>query len=211
MASTPPSLGFSEVPVDDWGEPIVQGPNLGSSRGARPISTPRRLAILIAVVAVVAVIAFATLRNAPTTPVDQVAVVSDTAIPVGPGANGAVYFPFEAVPVSGASDESGSGVVNASIAGEVRSAGCDAGVGSTSCPTFLVEILTNSQLGVSESNASAGHFWCYAPTGTCAPTSVAGFSVDLTAYSGEALNLVVIDPGAAPITVDASVALFWTN
>jgi hypothetical protein len=177
--------------------------------GPRPVAPARRhfrasVATMVVLTVVVIVLSVLALRSAPPTSMSHWTIVQDTGITVGPGSGGAVYFEFQPSPGPSVSDSLRSGVTNASLSGEVVVTGCPA----SGCASVRVELMTSPELSELRSTGSAGAVWC---AQSCAPTSTAQFNVDVTAYSNNPLNLVLIPVSGSTATVSASATLFWTD
>ena len=131
-------------------------------------------------------------------PISQVLNVS-----LPSGLANAQDWPFQ-VPTVGPVGPGGN-AQNVSVSAVFQVLGCT-GAPQATCDKAQVAIMTNLQYSQFTSGATVTPLWCPAPTGTGGCTHVSGSSaeVNVSAESGQGLNLVIWDTYAPAVTVFVS-------
>ena len=139
---------------------------------------------------VLVVVAWLAAFTAPSVPPPQVTIVHVSDLPVASGPLNAVVFPFQLAP-DAASDEDAPLVVDsASLSMTLAVPACQS-TSAGSCPGVYVEVVTSDQVGTLPTPGNSTPIWCTNSSGTCAPTMGGTYHVDLTAFAGQPLDLVV--------------------
>ena len=174
---------------------------------------PRRSRILLfAVVSASIVIAAAWLAtiSAPNTGTPTVSIANGSNLEVDPGATNALVFPFQLAPDS-ASDEDGPlAVTSASVTVSVAVPACGEATPSP-CAGVIVEILTANQVAPFPTATNVTPIWCTnGSAGTCVVTSGGSFSIDLTPFAGQAMDLLIWSPSGIQWT-DLTAQGYWSG
>jgi hypothetical protein len=197
-----------DTPELEKGEPAEPS---GSSWRKR-VGLPRRWRIfLFAVVAASIVIAAAWVAtlSAPDTGTPSVVVANASNLEVDPGAANAVVFPFQLAPDSQSDEDGAPTVTSASFTATVVIPACGQSTPAP-CPGVILEILTANQVSQFPTGTNVTPVWCTnSSAGTCATTAGGAFTVDLTVFAGQSMDLLVWSPSGVQWT-DLSAQGSWS-
>jgi len=165
---------------------------------------PRRSRILLYAIvsaAIVVGVAWVATVTAPDPGAPTVGIANATNLEVDQGGPNAVVFPFQLAPDSQGDEDSALTVTSASASVTVTVPACDESNG-TGCPGVIVEVLASDQVSQFASQTNLTPIWCTNNSaGACVGTTSGSFSIDLTTFAGDALDLVVWSPAGTQ----------WTN
>lgn len=158
----------------------------------------------IAVAALVALAWVASLSTSSAPP-PSVEIVSTTNLEVTSGLANAVVFPFQLAPDEQPGEEGTPTIGSASASINLTVAGCaspDAG----GCPGVSVAIYTGDAVGGAAAGGNVSPVWCAAMSaGGCGTVMDGTYQVDLTAFAGQALDLVLWAPaGTEWVDIDST-------
>jgi hypothetical protein len=143
-----------------------------------------------------------------TTPPPSIEIVSTTNLEVSSGLSNAVVFPFQLAPDQQPGEEGTPTIGSASASINLTVSGC-ASVDAGGCPGVSVAIYTGDAVGGAGSGGNVSPVWCAGMTGASCGTVMQGnYQVDLTAFAGQALDLVLWTPSGTE-WVDISSSGSW--
>jgi hypothetical protein len=179
----------------------------GKSRMAR---RSRILLYAIVSAAIVITVAWVATITAPNSGPPTVGLANVTNLEVDPGGANAVVFPFELAPDSQSDDDSALTVTSASATITLTLPACDA-ANSSGCPGVVVEILSTDQVTQFPTETNLTPIWCTNDSaGACVATVGGSYSLDLTPFAGDPLDLVVWSASGVQWT-DLSAQGTWTS
>ncbi|HXQ95256.1 MAG TPA: hypothetical protein VN864_08860 [Thermoplasmata archaeon] len=168
-------------------ESVPAGPLPGSRRR-------RILAFAAIATAIVIAVAWIASFTAPNSAAPTVGIADATNLQVAAGGANAVVFPFQLAPDTSSSEDSALSVTTASASVTVEVPAC-VEANASACPGVIVEVLTSGQVSQFASQTNLTPVWCTNATGgACSATTSGSFSMDLTAFAGAPLDLVVWSP-----------------
>jgi hypothetical protein len=155
---------------------------------------PRRTRILLfAIVSAVVIVSLAWVATitAPNPGAPTVGIANATDVEVDPGGPQAVVFPFQLAPDSQSDEDSSLTVSSASVSATIEVPACDE-ANDTPCPGVIVEIFTSDQVAQFGIQTNLTPIWCTNDSaGACVGTTGGSYSIDLTSFAGDPLDLVV--------------------
>ena len=161
----------------------------------RPIPRPTRILVFVgcAAVSLVALAWVATVA-APAAAAPDLPVAQGSNLEVDAGAANALVFPFQLAPASQSDEDGALAVSSASLSATVVVPACQALV-TGNCPGVIVEVLTSDQVAGFTAQPNETPLWCTNVSGAgCAASTGGTFGIDLTAYAGLPLDLIVWSP-----------------
>ena len=202
---------MTDAPVDTSDDVDWASGESGTRSSRKPVYRRRSTWIAFGVVAlIVAIVGVVAISAVPFSLVQSSTVVADPAVSMTGGTTGATFFPFAATPSGGVSGTDRSNIVNTSVNGRISLVDCQP---AAVCAGVTVLIIPASEQTLFAHTGSAPDvLWCSGAAGVCGPVHQVEFNVDVSAYSNQLVELVVIAPnGVSNATVSAFVNMYWTG